>query len=649
MILVVPRLIHLCSTDKYPSFNWGFIEQLINEINFKNYRKDMTSSYKSTLTGYGYFIIAFFSLICGPILGQLNLTFDHLTPLSGSWEGDVQHFKINDNGMLQLQSPIAGTSKIFTKYRIPADSLDISLYFRMDFAPSNENMSKIWLMTNTLSENTASGYYLKLGENGSQDAIQWWRAEQGEHRMLASGRMGGIGNEPAIARIRATWHASGLCVMATDYDGYTFFEEDALFSELNFMKADSVWFGIQCKYSSSRKDKFFFDDIYILPLARDTSPPLVLHVKTAGDHEIIVEYNEVPTMESAGNTTSYQIFPHHGHPDEVVFPCDAPNRACLKSKSPLVSGLSGLLQVTGIKDDAGNHINQQIPFIHATKPMPGDLVITEILTNPFVGGEDFLELYNVSDKLIWLDSLVFENTEKQERKMIRSSAFLEPGKYMAISSDTLSLKNLYAPPDTARFMQALLPSLNIESAIIKMYNSIHGQKNILDSVRYHEDMHHSLLVESKGVSLEKIQSSGLSWDAHNWHSASSVTGYGTPGYKNSVSISETTVENCDFCIYPDKKIFSPDGDGFDDYLAIHYRMKKPGCMASISLFDGEGYAAGAVSGTLLLGSEGLVLWDGDSGDGRIISSGIYILIFRWFHSDGEMGVSRHPVVVAKRN
>ena len=76
----------------------------------------MTSSYKSTSTGYGYFIIALFSMIYGPISGQLNLTFDQGMPLSGEWVGDVQHFKVNDAGMLQLNSPVAGASEIFTKY-----------------------------------------------------------------------------------------------------------------------------------------------------------------------------------------------------------------------------------------------------------------------------------------------------------------------------------------------------------------------------------------------------------------------------------------------------------------------------------------------------------------------------------------------------
>jgi hypothetical protein len=608
----------------------------------------MTSLYKSALTGYGYFIAALISLIYGPVLGQLSLTFDKNSPLPGMWYGDTSHFAINAAGMLQLQSPFAGTSQIFTRYRIPADSLNITLFFKMEFAPSNENTARIWLIGKDVSEQKATGYYLKLGENGSQDAIQWWKAENGQHRMLASGQMGAISKEPAFARISADWHASGLCIAATDYDGKTFFEEDATFSDHDFMEADSVWFGIYCKYSSSRKDKFFFDDIHILPLIKDETAPIVVSVHTNGDHELQVEFSEKPEHTSASSVTSYTLLPGSIPPDEVVFPCNALNRACLRYNRALTSGIHHTLHVKGVKDAAGNFKDQQIPFVHATRPMHGDLVITEILTNPLSGGQDFLELYNRSEKLILLDSLMIENAEKRDSRIIRTEKMLGPGKYVAVCADTLSLKDIYAPPDTAMVLQASLPSMNIESAVVKIHSWKSGIRNTLDSVLYHEDMHSALLVSSKGVSMEKIRPAALSWDIHNWHSASSVTGYATPGYKNSVSISETTEENCDFCIYPDKKIFSPDGDGSDDHLALHYKMKKPGCKASLYLFDGEGYYAGMIGTAMLLGSEGVVLWDGDTGQGRTLPAGIYILVFRWFHPDGDMGMSKHPVVVAKR-
>jgi hypothetical protein len=609
----------------------------------------MTSSCKSALTGCRYFVFAIISLIYGPVAGQLSLTFEKNQPLTGTWTGDISHFRVNAEGMLQLQAPGAGYAQIFTRYRIPSDSLSIELFLRMDFAPSSENMARIWLIGRDMSEEKATGYYLKLGENGSQDAIQWWKADKGMHRLLASGKMGGISGEPATARINATWHASGLCIMATDYDGQTFFEEDATFSDHDFMEADSVWFGIQCKYSASRKDKFFFDDIHILPLTKDETAPVVVSVLTNGDHIIEVEFSEKPEHTSANSASSYNVLPDPGTPDEVIFPCNAPNRACLLYPKEFESGVNHILEVRGVKDAAGNFQDQQIPFIHATKPIPGDLVITEILTNPFSGGEDFLELYNRSEKLLLLDSIMLENAEKQEQRIIRTGKRLKPGQYIALSADSISLNNIYEPPDTAMFLKATIPAMNIESVVLRMYGWKHGNKHILDSVRYHEEMHSDLLISSKGVSLEKILPSALAWDEENWHSASSVTGYGTPGYKNSVSISETPAENCDFCIFTDKKIFSPDGDGSDDYLALHYKMKKPGCKASLYLFDGEGYPAGAVNASMLLGSEGIVLWDGASGDGRTLPAGIYVLIFRWFHPDGDVGVSKHPVVIAKRN
>ncbi|MBT5699307.1 MAG: hypothetical protein HOJ12_04870, partial [Flavobacteriales bacterium] len=47
--------------------------------------------------------------------------------------------------------------------------------------------------------------------------------------------------------------------------------------------------------------------------------------------------------------------------------------------------------------------------------------------------------------------------------------------------------------------------------------------NTIDVLQYNSDMHHPLLSEVDGVSLERI-----SPDLKEWQSSSSVSGYGTP-------------------------------------------------------------------------------------------------------------------------
>jgi hypothetical protein len=73
------------------------------------------------------------------------------------------------------------------------------------------------------------------------------------------------------------------------------------------------------------------------------------------------------------------------------------------------------------------------------------------LTDPYIGGDDFVEIYNRSTSFIKLDSLIIKNAQKSESKVINTSAILYPGKYLAISKNTGFLKTTYNTPDTAHF------------------------------------------------------------------------------------------------------------------------------------------------------------------------------------------------------
>ena len=108
-----------------------------------------------------------------------------------------------------------------------------------------------------------------------------------------------------------------------------------------------------------------------------------------------------------------------------------------------------------------------------------------------------------------------------------------------------------------------------------------------DEVVYSEKMHYDLLVETQGVSLERISSENMSSDKNNWHSAASNVNYGTPGYKNSMNYDYTDISN-DKEINVIPEIFSPDGDGFDDICNIHYNLDDITYTMNIKIFNSKG-------------------------------------------------------------
>jgi hypothetical protein len=159
-----------------------------------------------------------------------------------AWSGTTNHFRVNANGQLQLNAPAAGESYIFTKYKMPSDSITVDLYFRMNFEPSDNNYTKIYLFTDDIDENKANGYYLRLGENGSNDAVKLVRITNGVSTVIATGSLGAISKDPAQGRIQIKIDSEGIWDIAVDYAGGFLYTSDIEFKENLVPLPDSVFF-----------------------------------------------------------------------------------------------------------------------------------------------------------------------------------------------------------------------------------------------------------------------------------------------------------------------------------------------------------------------------------------------------------------------
>lgn len=612
-------------------------------------RKDIVSAsmprpLKARYFGLFWLMFCYTSAWC-----QLNLNFNSGNLNEVTWSGNTSHFKINTEGQLQLNAPAAGESSIFTKFKVPADSIQVDMYFKLQFAPSNDNYGKIYLFMDNTLEINSSGYYLRLGENGSNDAIQVWKLDNGTPTLMASGRMAGISADPADARITVKIYRNGLWLLSTDYAGGFVFEEDLVFSDPQMTLRDSMYFGIYCKYTSSRTDKFFYDDISYKTVEKDTVPPAVLKTEIISDSSIKLTFSEVPSEASIKNVSNYVLDNGGGSPQTITYSTSMPTMVLLNfAPQTIVSGRYYRLTVNGIKDKAGNDRRQDISFVFPVKPAAGDLIINELLTDPYTGGEDFVELYNHSQKFIKMDSLIVRNAQKNEEKMLLTDMVLYPGQYVAISKNTAFLASTYNTPDTARFLTATLPSLNVDGANISVVSRHAGISTTIDSFEYDESMHFILIDETKGVSIERLKFSGLTNDPANWHSAATQVNYATPGYLNSNHTLPVTPGSDPNSLSPDRKIITPDGDGTDDFVLLNYKLEKAGYLATAKIFDSEGFPVLDLANNYLLGTEGALRWDGQDGEGNYAKMGPYIILTRLLHPDGDVKEFRNLVVVAQK-
>lgn len=609
-------------------------------------RKDSLFHRLSLTLTMRYFNVLLLIFVYNSIGAQLSLNFDDGNINIVKWIGDIQNFKINTSNQLQLATSGAGESSIFTKYKIPSDSIQVDLFFKMQFAPSNDNFSKIYLFIDSPQEAGANGYYLKLGENGSNDAIQLYKLTDGASTFLGAGTNGAIALEPSQARLRMKLYRNGVGILSTDYKGQQILETDLEFFDPTLVLPDSMYFGIYCKYTATRSDKFFYDDISIKTIEKDTIPPRVILANALNNRDLRIVFSEQTMTESTTNTSNYFVDNNIGNPVEVLFDPKKPLECILRfAEHSIKSNITYTLKITNLKDLSNNTTPHEISFFFVETPDKGDLIINEVLTDPITGGEDFVEIYNKSSKLIKLDSIIILNKERSESRIIRTDYILKPGGYVAISKNPTFLKNTYQTPDSAGFIESTIPALNVSSASIYLQYMKSGKLITLDSFDYKQSMHFSLLKNTKGVSLERIKSDGPSNDSNNWHSASADKYYGTPGYKNSNFKPQLDTDYDDF-ISLDQKVFTPDGDGIDDIVLIKYNLDKSGYLATIRIFDSNGFPIIDLANNLLLGQEATIKWDGLDVNGTLVKTGMYIIYSRLFHPDGNIKTRKNVIVAS---
>ena len=140
----------------------------------------------------------------------------------------------------------------------------------------------------------------------------------------------------------------------------------------------------------------------------------------------------------------------------------------------------------------------------------------------------------------------------------------------------------YQVPQPSRLFESTLPSWDDETDNVSiLYNG-----EVLDSVTYFSSWHLPVIADQNGVSLERISAGAPSISPSTWHSASSISGYGTPTGTNSQNVNLETASENPFTIT--NPTFSPNADGYKDFLALNFLSDTGEEIASVWVYDLEG-------------------------------------------------------------
>jgi len=155
---------------------------------------------------------------------------------------------------------------------------------------------------------------------------------------------------------------------------------------------------------------------------------------------------------------------------------------------------------------------------------------------------------------------------------------------------------------------------------------------IIDEARYDDNMHFVLMSETEGVSLEKLNPGMSSVLKESWTSASSASGYGTPGYKNSQYHEFFSKEQEEF-VFTDNSWLSPDNDGQNDAVCITIKPPGPG-MVTLLVFDIGGRVVRTLINNGYVGAEEQTIWDGTTDSGELVRFGKYVTFAQYVSPDG---------------
>lgn len=308
------------------------------------------------------------------------------------------------------------------------------------------------------------------------------------------------------------------------------------------------------------------------------------------------------------------------------------------------------IKAKDILNCTGDVIDPMINFIPAgrnSEPLPGDIVINEIMFNPPTNGNDYVEIFNPTEKIFDLNGLFIANrsfsgslNDAVNFSGIPRSLF--PGEYRVVTEDSSALVNDYliTSPQCITEVRSL-PSFPDDRGSVVITGR---QGEIIDEVAYDEEWHFPLVSNKSGTPLERIDPIGASNDPNNWASAAGNLIYGTPGMVNSQYHAMGILKAS---IILENEVFSPDNDGHEDYLLVRYKTLQPEMMATISIHAPSGQLVKRLMNNRLLASEGMLRWDGISEDFKPAPAGLYIMISRMFSLDGTSKVFRHAFSLSR--
>ena len=468
-----------------------------------------------------------FVLFPAPLLAQWQETFAdgefHADP---EWLGDADAFVVEEQKLRLNAQPDAETAVLAT----PSADVYGTWEFEMtlDFNPSGANLARIYLISDQSDLNSPlNGYYVLIG--GAADEITLYKQSGETHSKVIDGADGRVNSPQIRATIRVARETNGYWQLYSKLENETTFLEEG--NAIDDQITSSSWFGVQCQFTSTRRDRFYFNGFSYSPeFPADTSPPEVMGVEAVDQDRLHIVFSESIPNAVLSNVQTYWVNGGVGYPAAIeILPGNG--AVTLVFDHVFENNVVYSLAVGPVYDEAGNEsLIQEFEFRFEKKIRAAwkDVIITEVFCDPSppVGlpESEFIEIFNRSANALslanWTLSDLTGATTIGERVLL-------PGEYLILtSSAALQAYQFYGESIAiVRF-----PSLNNTSDALTLKDEA---GTLIDSIYYDDTWYRDSDKKSGGWTLELIDPANVCAEKDNWAASESDKG-GTPGTTNSI-------------------------------------------------------------------------------------------------------------------
>ena len=327
---------------------------------------------------------------------------------------------------------------------------------------------------------------------------------------------------------------------------------------------------------------------------------------------------------------------------------DAPQKLLLELSRPLSRQEDYQLSLSNLTDCSGNFMEpaHSVEVGYPRKAGEKDVVINEVMYDPPLNSEEWVEIANVTDHYLDLQNwqlVTFSNGIKASTVISREHLIVPPKGLLVFTPQPEGIKAAFPQtPERKLHQLSAMPGLVNTGDTIGLINS---EGTVVDRFGYHKELHSSFVRETKGISLERINMNAPTNAPGNWTSAAATANFGTPGLPNSQRFQGEEGQDVLFSIEPE--VIIPGSAAPTGYATIRYNTDLTGLQATLIIFDTEGREVKRLAQNELIGTENFFSWDG-TGEGETrLKMGYYIVFLRVFGSNGYKREFRKAIVVGR--